>query len=169
MKFLFGMLSVIWLVFGWGCYIALRWEPTMKPPWHIEAKLNEIPADLLEDRIEFARIRLQSEDITEMQRAYVHAALAGEYLLKAYKQQSKKLQTAYLKLSLQHSLSALTLIPDHPNFMYQAADIYHQLKEYGMAELLYAGALKLDPNNALIRRRYHDMVNEMDELEEAKS
>ncbi len=161
MRFLFGMLSFIWFAFVWECYLALSWEKPLPIPWHIEQNLQNTSEEFIDKSIMYAEVRLQSEEVDSIQRAHTHDALAIQYWMKAYQQDSRKTQIAYLKLALQQALSALSIMPEKPAFIYRSADSYHQLHQYEKALVLYEKALKFDPENPLVRRRYYELLDDM--------
>lgn len=182
MRFLQILLSAIWLGYGWLCYSAVQWQTPMEKPWHIEkpleqlaknARLMNVDTEKLLDRdIEEYKIRLGQPGAREAERADEHAILARCYWLKAYLQSSYSRQTAFLQMAVTEMTYALEyyLGQQYTNdqyinakiaqYLYNVADLYHQLKEYDRAEEYYLEALRRLPGNPIFFRRYSEMIDE---------
>ena len=164
MRFLFGLLSTVWLLFGWVCYSALQIEPPAPPPWHAAKDLQRVSPDTLERDIARYSLLLGSENLSGEHRAYTHSTLATCYWLKTYFQDSRVRQIACLELSLRECFAVLQCKPEHPKFLantyYRIADLNQQLKRYNLTNEYYLKALKLDPKDFLIKTRYNDFLKE---------
>ncbi|MEW6236606.1 MAG: tetratricopeptide repeat protein [Candidatus Omnitrophota bacterium] len=168
MRFLFIMLTIVWLLFSWVCFSALRWQPPLPRPWHAEDALSRSDPARIDADIEEITQRLENPTLAEQERAWYCFQRAQCYWLKTYLQNSRLSQLTYLKLSLKDCFSALELVPDHPSYLYAAADLYHQMKDYAEAEKYYQKVLKIRPDYALAYRRYHEMLEEMGQKEDEK-
>ena len=160
MKFLYTMLSVVWLIYGWVCYQAMQWEPPYPIPWHAARDLQKTNPTKLQKDMETYRLYLNMEDLTTFQRTNTLFNLAICHWLTAYLQDSRQKQVAYLKMSLKECRDALAIVPDSAHFTYCIADLYHQMQEYEKAEHYYIEAISAAPDESLYRQRYHEMLDE---------
>lgn len=194
MRFLYIMLSTVWLSFIWVCYLAIQPQDPIQPPWHVigslqfdiflSQQLNRDPHRLIDDRImryqyDLTQLQIHLESIhqeyrekfkfrynptrgslEDTLRAFIHFQIATEYWKKAYLQETKTKQMAFLRLSLNEVKQCLNLVPDSPHYVYCAADLYHQLREYKNAEPYYLQSLRMDPTDQLALRRYYEFIEE---------
>jgi len=163
------MLTVVWLLFSWVCFNALRWQPPFSRPWHADEALSRSSPERIDLDIEELTQRLENPTLANQERAWYCFQRAQRYWLKTYLQNSRLHQLTYLKLSLKDCFSALELVPDQPTYLYAVADLYHQMKDYAEAEKYYKKVLKIRPDYALAYRRYQEMQEEMDRKKDEKT
>lgn len=160
MRFLYVMLSAVWLLYAWVCFEALRWQPPIPIPWHAAAALQDTTPERVNARMEEARMLLGAGDLTGFQRASAHYQLATAYWMKAYLQDSRRKQLTYLRLSLRECEKALEMMPNSTHIKYSIADLHHQMHNFGKAERIYQEVLEEEPNNPRYRQRYEDLLND---------
>ncbi len=164
MRFLFSILSITWLLFGWVSFEAMRWRPPSPPPFHAEQALHSITHEELESQKKYWQTLLNEYQLSNMDRESVHFQLATLYWIETYMMRSRPQQLQMLQKSLNHCFQALELStqgPNHSNYLYSIADLYHQMHEYKQAENYYIRALSQNPNHKLARIRYYDLKKEM--------
>lgn len=159
MRFLFIVLSTIWLMFGWVSFDAMRYRPPMPPPWNAANLLEKYTPSQIDNDIDLYTYVLRDTSFSHEQMANLHYNLAQAYWLKTYLQPSRTEQNALLKAALSECFSALKYAPNSPHLVYAIADLYHQLKDFDKAETYYRKALMLN-DNAHVNRRYQEMIRE---------
>lgn len=161
MRFLFIILSIIWLIYGWVAIASMQWSPPQPPPPHAEAALQQYDKDqLINQREKISRI-LETTQLDENTAAEMHFQLAYAHWLLAYHQDSRTAQMQSLQKSLNHCVEAAEIVPGNPSYVYSIADLYHQMGEYEMAETYYKEALQLDPEFERARERYQVLKRAM--------
>lgn len=154
----------------------------METPWHAEIQIKRIaetarakrvdPETIVDRDITDYKEYLAQSTLKSDERADSHAILARSYWLKAYLQSTYVRQNSCLQLSLNEMLYALDYYESQQfssdklinekiaQYEYNAADLYHQLKDYFTAEKYYLKAMKRLPGNPMFYRRYTDMIQE---------
>jgi len=161
MRFLFIILSIVWIVYGWVAIASMQWRPPQPPPPHAEAALQQHKEDQLINQREQLSHIIETTQLDENTAAQMHFQLAYAWWLLAYHQDSRTAQLQSLQKSLKHCMEAAEIVPDNPSYVYSIADLYHQMGEYEIAETHYKEALRLDPEFDRARQRYKDLKREM--------
>ncbi len=148
---------------------AYEWQSPLPKPWHVKKPLEHSTYDDLNRSVEETTIQLELQTMDDYQRAQLYYIRARCYWLKSYLQNSHLLQMAFLTLSQNDCHSALRLIPDNPTYIYSIGDLYHQMQIYDKARQYYQKALKFQPDDSHIQRRYHDLKEDIKENQNDKS
>lgn len=166
MKFLYVMLSTIWVLYSWVCYDALLWKPPLIMPDHVREILDRRSLQDIETGIQKAKLFLDSPNLTDFQKADAHRELATAYWLKAFFQDSRKKQFAYLKLSVKELFILMDVAPDWKQVNGWMADVYHIMGEYETADKYYKEARKYFPSNDFFRMRHREMRRKWERIKE---
>ncbi len=132
----------------------------METPWVAKEMMEKMEPERIDQEINYAKLRLQSENLTNRERSEEYFRLSTGNWLKTFQQKTKRQQVAYLKLALQQALTALKLNSENPYYHFRAAEIYNQLEEYEKAKTYYERALKRS-EDPLIVRRYYNLQEKM--------
>lgn len=172
MKFLYLMLSTIWVMYSWVCYEALQWKPPLIMPDHVREILDHRTQDDVETGIMKAKLYIDSASLTDFQKKEAHRELATGYWLNAFFQDSRKKQFAFLKLSVKELKLLLKIDPNRPDVNGWLADVYHIMGEYELADEYYKVARKYYPQNEFFRDRHRELkrkwhrIQELDQMEQ---
>ncbi len=169
MKFLYVMLSSIWVSYSWVCYDALQWKPPFEMPPHVREILETRSQEDIERGIRQAQLYLDSAKLTNFQRAEAKRDLATGYWLKAFFQDSRKTQSAYLHLSIQELEDYMKIVPGHKKANGWMADVYHILQDYETADRYYKEARKHHPEDRFFRIRHREMKQKWDRMTQANT
>lgn len=173
MKFLYVMLSTIWVMYTWVCYDALQWKPPLIMPDHVREILDRRTQDEVETSIMKAKLYIDSVNLTDFQKAEAHRELATGYWLNAFFQDTRKKQFVYLKLSIKELETLLNIDPERKQANGWMADVYHIMGQYEIADKFYKEARKFFPQNKFFRERHREMkrkwrrIQELEELEQS--
>lgn len=162
MRFLFIMLSIIWLLFAWVSFEALRWRPPLQPPEHAKQALQNFNPKFSDQEKHQMLYLLSADDLPDSVRAKAHFRLAYIYWVETYLKKSHAEQLFFLQTSLDHCLKAASIIPDNVSYIYSIADLYHQMKEFDLAEKYYKKAIGIDPYYEQAVMRYNQLKEEME-------
>lgn len=156
MKFLYTLLAVIWLAFGWTCIEAMRWEPPRPAPYHYARLLQQFPEDAIDRDIKERKLMLMADDLSLRDRSRERYQLSFSYLLKAFRQPNQTSQILFFDKALNQALEALRPFPDDwPKFWTRAAEIYALKGDWDKADEYYEKALRI------AIEKYPNMVKEV--------
>lgn len=157
MKFLYIMLSTVWGLYSWVCYDALLWKPPLMMPEHVREILANRSLQDIELGIQKTKMFLDSPNLTIFQKTDAHRELATAYWLKAFFQDSRKKQFAYLKLSVKELHTLMDTAPDWKQVHGWMADVLHIMGDYEAADGYYREARRYFPDNNFFRMRHREM------------
>lgn len=142
MRFLYSMLAVVWIAFGYVCFEALQWQPPYDTPPDLIEVLQKTDEQEIDQRVDELRALLSDGQYSTSERAYMHFLLALQYWHKTFLQQTRQKQTIYLQFAEDAVNQALELYPDHHRFLLLLGDIHRVQGQYTKAEETYSEALE---------------------------
>ncbi|MBI1388041.1 MAG: hypothetical protein GC154_06295 [bacterium] len=147
MRFLYVILGVIWLVFGWTCVEALRWEKPLPTPVFILSEVRSASKETINQEIEQLDALLSSQSSDLRERSVTYLQLGDKYFVKAFLFDNRNAQIPFLKLSVEKYQEALRLSPNQPILFLRLADAYALLGVRDKAEDYYAKTIAADIRN----------------------
>ncbi|MDP8246465.1 MAG: hypothetical protein P9L94_20455 [Candidatus Hinthialibacter antarcticus] len=144
MKFLYALLTIVWLSYGWACFQSMRWEPPRPAPRYYARYLQQSTDEVIDRDINERRLVLSADNLSLRDRSRERYQLSFLYLLKAFHQSNHSSQQAFFDKALEEALAALKPFPDDwPSFWMRAAEIYGLKDDWDNADEYYRQALEI--------------------------
>ncbi|MBZ0258006.1 hypothetical protein K8I31_18215 [bacterium] len=144
MKFLYSLLAIVWLTYGWACFQAMQWEPPRPTPWFYARYLQQFSSDVIDREVNDRKMVLSSDDLSLRDRSREQYQLSFLYILKGFHQKNHNSQQVFFDMALHEALEALRPFPDDwPRFWMRAAEVYGLKDDWDHADEYYRKALEI--------------------------
>lgn len=141
MRFLYCMLTLIWIAFAWVSFQALNWEGPYQTPRYLLMRLEHTSPEELNEHIQKLKTIITMDSLPVMERAHAEYLIADCYWMKTFLSTLRPQQDAYLKYAIDHCEKAIQYKPDGVSYLLLRGRIHELQGNPDDAESFYNRAL----------------------------